>query len=428
MQNKLITLNEKFSLFSGNGFSNAINSTELPIHRWYFIKEAFSPLLVEKAIQESGLAKTAIILDPFCGSGTVPLVAQTAGFSSLGFEVNPFLAFLSKAKLSRCEISEFLSSSNWIFPYCERGAISNLEGFSTFSPNGKIEKWLFNLDVLRAFTGGWNATKNLSDSSKSILQIALLGAVMDCCNASRDGKALRYKNDWSKINYKKDDFLYALTRRLSFIREDLELQSEKNLGESRIILGDCRKKIKQEFGNFDFCVTSPPYLNSFDYTDIYRPELFLGEFVIKQNDLKLLRFETLRSHVQCKWVKPKMHNFGSRYHDTMKSLSEVESFLWNKNIPFMIQAYFEDMKLLLSNMRKKANPGSKLWLVVSTSAYAGVEIPVDLIIADIGQQVGWVPKEVGLIRKLRSSSQHYETISYGDSSQQLHESVIIFEI
>ena len=25
---------------------------------------------------------------------------------------------------------------------------------------------------------------------------------------------------------------------------------------------------------FKLCVTSPPYLNSFDYTDVYRPELF----------------------------------------------------------------------------------------------------------------------------------------------------------
>ena len=44
-------------------------------------------------------------------------------------------------------------------------------------------------------------------------------------------------------------------------------------------VADSRHHLPDSFAGFKLCVTSPPYLNSFDYTDIYRPELFLGGFV-----------------------------------------------------------------------------------------------------------------------------------------------------
>lgn len=48
---------------------------------------------------------------------------------------------------------------------------------------------------------------------------------------------------------------------------------------------------------------------------------------------------------------------------------------------------------------------AQLWFVVSTSAYAGVEIPVDLILADIASKQGWNLVSVNALRKLRTSSQ-----------------------
>lgn len=62
----------------------------------------------------------------------------------------------------------------------------------------------------------------------------------------------------------------------------------------------------------------------------------------------------------------------------------------------MVQAYFEDMEVILRGLRRRAAANASLWLVVSTSAYAGVEVPVDLILAEIGQRSGWFLREVGV--------------------------------
>jgi hypothetical protein len=110
----------------------------------------------------------------------------------------------------------------------------------------------------------------------------------------------------------------------------------------------------------------------------------------------------------------------------MTSLLERKEELWDQRIPTMVQAYFEDMRTVLRLLRKHAEAQAHLWIVVSTSAYAGIEIPVDLIIADIAGKIGWHLKEIGVIRNLRSSSQHSKTVE-GDNknSLQLRESAVV---
>ena len=178
-----------------------------------------------------------------------------------------------------------------------------------------------------------------------------------------------------------------------------------------MIEGDSRKLvISPSKEKFRICVTSPPYLNSFDYSDIYRPELFLGDFVRSNKLLMDLRLKTVRSHVQARWKLPSNDQFGFLYERCITEIRENSGELWNPRIPAMIQAYFEDMETILRGLRLRAEDNASVWLVVSTSAYAGVEVPVDLILAEIGQRTGWFLREVGVLRYLRSSSQHVKHV------------------
>ena len=92
----------------------------------------------------------------------------------------------------------------------------------------------------------------------------------------------------------------------------------------------------------------------------------------------------------------------------------------------MVHAYFEDMRLILSELRRIAKKDAQLWLVVATSAYAGIEVPVDRIIADIGEGVGWALSEIGVLRELRSSGQHWNRTNRPNGRSCLRESVVIF--
>lgn len=417
-------LNDNHKL-TNKDFSNFEHSKNLPRHNWYYFKEGFSPLLVEEAINLTGINDDALIIDPFSGSGTTALVASSKNIHSIGFEVNPFMAFVARTKQLNTNKKSILKYKDSIFLSIEKGARSPLENFSTFTKNDK-EKWLFNLSVLRSFEGGWQCAEAMPRDVKNIFKLNLLASVMDNCNAVKDGKCLRYKIDWQRINYDKNNFLDSFERRLQHIIDDIEKQPIKK--KSEIVLGDSRKKILfQSKQKFQLCVTSPPYLNSFDYTDIYRPELFLGKFIITNNELKQLRYKTLRSHIQINWDMPIKTDFGHLYSNVINEIIRKKEQLWNSRLPSMIQAYFEDMENVLTQLKHKADKNASLWLVVSTSAYAGVEIPVDLILADIGNKVGWELEEIIVTRYLRNSTQNAKKWLEGNaSSGRLRESIVVF--
>ncbi|MCE5322808.1 hypothetical protein LLG46_05760 [bacterium] len=409
-------------------YSRAVGSVDLARHRWYFVKEAFSPFLVREALKHAKCKSGDVVVDPFCGSGTVPLVASETGIDSTSLEVNPFLAFVSQTKLLNVSPVELEAASHHVFYKAERGMESPLEGISTFSEASKKPKWLFNAEVLRAFEGGWNASEELDKPVGDICRLALIGAAMDSCNAIKDGKCLRYRRDWKYRRFGHDTFLRAYGKRIFQISDDLACLSLP--ASSSIRLGDSRLMEANAIPEgFKLCVTSPPYLNSFDYSDVYRPELFLGKFVSNNAELTTLRLSTIRSHVQANWKHAVETDFGSLYNESYKQIEERAEYLWNDKVLPMIPAYFEDIKHILQKLRSLARVDASLWLVVATSAYAGVEIPVDLIIADIGSKVGWHLREVGVLRYLRTTSHHWRK-RLGDDYRKnplLRESVVVFD-
>ena len=423
----MIAVNNNFPL-RDHGVSNALSLDELPRHRWYFIKEGFSPKLVEQAIETDGVCQDQLLLDPFSGSGTVALTGVKEGLKAHAFEVNPFLRFLSATKLQQARPDAFQAAARCLLTRLERPVKSPLEGFSTFTEGNRWNRWLFPTSVLQSFEAGMQALASVDQVHRDLLKLALIGAAMDCCNATRDGKCLRYPKGWIGNQATASDFRERFEARAEIIAEDLII-APLNSQHASVLEGDARQLVMAPSQHkFRLCVTSPPYLNSFDYSDVYRPELFLGGFVGSNQSLMDVRLRTIRSHVQASWQQPKKNKFGTLYQGCISEIVESVDLLWDKRIPMMIQAYFEDMETILQGLRARADNDASVWLVVSTSAYAGIEVPVDLIIAEIGQRNGWFLREVGVLRYMRSSSQHVKhVVDVEKKSVPLRESVVIFD-
>lgn len=237
-------LNDNFILKNG-GYSNYEGTTELPRHRWYYYKEGFSPYLVEKAIEQTGVGKDDVVIDPFNGSGTTTLTSALNGYKSIGIEVNPFTSFLSDTKIKNADISELKSWEDRLLKSAERGLFSPLLGFSTFSRKRGLDKWLFNGSVLNSFEGGWQLTNSTpSYNVRKLLRLALVSAAMQNCNATRDGKCLRYRESWQQNKFDRNTFLESLTLNLSRIKSDIQELPIKR--KSTIIKGDCRSILKSD--------------------------------------------------------------------------------------------------------------------------------------------------------------------------------------
>ena len=386
---------------------NFTTNMDLPRHRWYEFKEGFGSSLVERAIIETkNIRKNTqlTVMDPFSGSGTTPLTALQNNCNAIGFEVNPFMNFVGKTKCVKKIKSDknYLTELDWIMKQTPIERDSKLENQSSFSQGGGNSKWLFNQSVLRGFEALNYYIKKTENAE--IFLLALFSAVMQCCNAKKDGKCLRYKKNWDTLAYSSQELRTIFNQNSLNIIYDVHALPLYT-GERIFYEGDARKSFdKIENNSVDLTVFSPPYLNSFDYSDIYRPELFLGGYVTSNDELRLIRQKTLRSHVQYKWnTTDKSHSIWAQ--NVASQVYENRESLWNKDIPQMIDAYFFDMERILHESYRVATNGAQMWFVIGTSAYAGIEIPVDLILADIAVQQGWTLLNVNALRKLRTSSQ-----------------------
>jgi hypothetical protein len=89
----------------------------------------------------------------------------------------------------------------------------------------------------------------------------------------------------------------------------------------------------------------------------------------------------------------------------------------------MLEGYFEDMYLALSEISRCLKIGGKVGLVVGNVRFSGVNIPVDLLLAEIGVQVNLIPKEIVVVRYRGNSSQQMRDYTREPS----RESIIIWQ-
>ena len=85
-------------------YSKSVNFSEnadVPFHQWFRYREGFSGNLIKELIRDSGATKDEIIVDPFSGSGTTPVVAVLNGYNGLGIDINPLSAFLANVKMQK---------------------------------------------------------------------------------------------------------------------------------------------------------------------------------------------------------------------------------------------------------------------------------------------------------------------------------------
>ena len=166
------------------------------------------------------------------------------------------------------------------------------------------------------------------------------------------------------------------------------------------------------------CLFSPPYANCFDYTEVYKTELWFGDFIKDYKDLKVLRNQSMSSHLN------KNLNKNIEILNEIKIIIEKISAkkLWSKKIIDMLINYFNEMKLLLRLIYPLLNQNGKCVIVVGNSSYGNIAIPTDQIFEKIAKKIGFKKTYIIEARKLGTSSQQSKKI---DDANKLRESLVV---
>lgn len=190
----------------------------------------FSPQLIE-VILSSYCLPNSVILDPFAGSGTVLLEAGTLEFEAYGFEINPAAWILSK-------IYEFINNSQRKEVLTNIKHLIDREFSCITSTNGSYVSDL--LDKISRIRNDMNEEANQIFDALIIL--------LDIAN--------------NKIT---NEFVQSKFVDLASLIENLPF-SEKQI---RVGLFDARS-LPLKNDQIDFVITSPPYINVFNYHQNYR--------------------------------------------------------------------------------------------------------------------------------------------------------------
>lgn len=398
--------------------SNFNYSSAFGRHRWFNYKEGFSPVLVQKIFDEYHLTDRDVVCDPFCGAGTTLCVAKGRGMTSYGFEVNPFASFISEVKGATYSENDIAVFKQYI---SELNKLSLAENIPL--PDNEYLCRLFDSKMMRVQLNIRKYIYSLEKSrSSNLLRFAWLCTLEECSLFRKAGNGLKKRKNG--INYRgmeqKDFALACINERSNVILEDY--REGQGLKEPKIFTesaNDIETRIPSS--SLDLILFSPPYANCFDYTKIYYLELWFGGFISNTAEQKAIRMESVRSHVHATW--PERY---SEFH--LKSLNEEliplisEQKLWSDRIPIMLNGYFADMENFLKHAFVCLKKGGHCAIVVSNSAYAGIVVPTDLLLAQIGERLGFAVEEIEVKRLIITSSQQYKETEY--IRQYLRESVV----
>lgn len=399
-----------------------VDAVGLPFQRWYRFKEAFSPAFVRDVIRGQN-RRIRSCADPFGGSGTTALVCQFLGIRPTTIEINPFLADLISAKLETHDVLELIDARRRV----QRRLTRDSKRFSrsrkklfpeappTFVEPGVEGRWVFDREVAQRITQYLDAIdREPSGPTKALFRALLGGALIPSSHVVISGKGRRYRRQAHKARISAASIDEHFSRFVQLAFEDISRYARRACPEYTLLRGDARDLLSS-CDPVDLVLFSPPYPNSFDYTDIYNVELWGLGYLREGGDNRELREATLRSHVQI------FRDFSARPFasatlvSALRELARVRKQLWNRNIPEMIGAYFDDLLTIIEGAHRILRPGSECVLVVGDSRYAGVQIDVARVLEELAPSVGFRCVARHAVRAMRASAQQGGVVTLGES-------------
>lgn len=423
MQQTLPFVDEVEATFSNRALKDVtfLGKAELPIHRWFRLTASFSPFLVRDILRHFNLPAGRTILDPFCGVGTVPLMAQEMGLRSIGVEINPFLQFVAKVKTTHYTDAKALRQHTLALlremrSRVEQARATDIDAFfadhEPWTPkihnvfrwwSPRVLKELVAIKRLLAESG------NPSDQPIALLRLAVLSILIEVSNARYNHVSVTF----SKQPIEYTDVLLKLEATVRQMLADVEAVSYEERPEVLIIPGDSRqlKNLLPDNSQISAVITSPPYPNRFSYVRETRPHLFFFDFITDSDSAGELDLQTIggtwgrATSVLSQDVEPKNRFLRELLSPIVHRVRQRGRLMAN-----YIVRYFDAMYDHIAQIAELVPRGAPLAYVIGNSKFYGVELESDLMLSKIFEHFGIATEAIHKMRKRNSKSGLYEAV------------------
>jgi len=396
----------------GNGIPHKMSKERLPtntttsqhpIHRWFNFIAGFSPEFVQDCCEKVGGGGEACFLDPFAGCATSLLVARQRGMQSIGFEPHPFFFRIGRAKLPGADALEQLDEIERVL---DKGFLKPIpvsvlpEAPATFLRN------LFPENSLESLLGAREAL-HAAELASNDLAFLILSRVLDKSSHSQtDGI---YKAPTSKKGAIAP--FDACREAIQTIRRDLQGIRGRNLRESASL----HEKSSEEMhivpsDSVSIIVTSPPYLNNFDFAEMTRMYLYFwgiakswGEITDKVRSKLVVNTTTaLKGHKdrQQQYRANVLEPLRDELDLLVKELSGRRVIrAGKKDYDYLVYPYFAQMTSVLQECFRCLRRGSAIHIMVADAALYGVHISTPQFLCRTLEGLGFRNASCSLVRQ-----------------------------
>jgi SAM-dependent methyltransferase len=370
---------------------------------WYSYYAGFSSTFVADVLRALPSARSNV-LDPWNGSGTTTQVAHEYGLSAVGYDLNPVMVIIAKARLLGPEISpseisicqEIISTAANIQTSSQHDPLARWFLPSAVESIRSLERAVASLLIPKHSIQPFSICKSLNHISSlaAFFYVALFRVVRELLGSFRSSNPT-----WTRIKIKDherinpiDTYIVSLLWKHVRFMASTQLQSRSN-SENRDLFSTARVDIGTSIQlqnadhSFALVLSSPPYCTRIDYTMATLPELSLLGF--GQHDFDVLRRNMIgTATINSDLVEPNS-NWGSTCLDLLEQINKHQSYASKSYYYRNFLQYFDGLHKSLSEINRVLRPGGYCILVVQDSYYKDLHIDLARIIGQRGDKFDW---------------------------------------
>jgi len=381
---------------------------QAPFVRWYPYLEGYSPQFVETVL--STYAPNARrVLDPFAGTGTTAFVAASLGKQAFYCEVNPVLQFMIDVKarvrllhadLRRMLAAELVATITTLpADIAQYPPSTDLDASfrATFGDSRYFSEAAFT-HILQIRT--WIDALHLRDSLLAdVITVGALATLIPTSLMTRAGD-LRFKTAQESRQPVDSPFM-TLEMKLREMANDIRSDLEGIGAEPLLIAESAHSLDKLPPLAIDAVITSPPYVNGTNYFRNTKIELWFLRCLRTKQDLARYRAAAITAGINDVTVANTIQSSSPGVRRVVETLAQRS---YDARIPRMIDTYFADLEAVFASLANHLTPAATIAIDIGDSAYAGVHVPVDELLVEVMDPLGFERSAVVPLRQRKSRS------------------------
>ncbi len=318
------------------------------------------------------------VLDPMCGSGTSLKYAIDTGLKPVGWDIDPLAVKMARTWCRRFDTKRLRQLSEKLrlkldqqraLPPCRFNNCKETQEFVDywFAREQRDDLNRLSIAIEDMFPPG---------RTRDFFQIALSRIII----TKFKGASLAWDISHSRPHKKKITNNYQTLPEFfrSFEKLVQLCEATPNKYDASIELRDCRMSVPHK--EFDFVITSPPYLNAIDYMRGHKFSLIWMGYTIPQ--LKKIRSNS----VGVERGIALLHK-NEKYQKIIKDVCTGRKL--NPRVRKYLLRYINDCEIIIKRMRSTLKPTGSLVMVIGNSSHYGTKISNDKIFVNIATNSGF---------------------------------------